>query len=108
MTNYNKLVEHANGTDEPETVAEVTSTEGEPKTVKRVLITSTTNAGYLKGNVERETLFKHLTAKATVENFLEIPVNSELEVGDKFKLTLENKSSGTNAEVYGLIEYEIR
>lgn len=108
MTRYYKLIEHANTTDDPEDVVSIISSEEEPRNIERLLVTSTTNLGYLKGNVERETLFNHLTNKATFDNFLEIPVEEELAIGDTFELTLQNETAGTNAEIYGLVEYSIR
>jgi len=107
MVEYYELIEHTNSSDEEEDVLSITSTEVEKKKVISVLITSEANQGYLRAYVERQKILEHLTGKATIENFLEIPVDAELDIGQTFKLTLQNKTAGTNAEVYGLVKYEI-
>lgn len=108
MVRYFERIDHVNSSDEPEEVITVTSSSEAPKTVERLLITSETNGGILEVNIEQETPIEYQTANATIQNFLEIPVEAELPVGQAVEVTLENVSAGVNAEVHGIIEYSIR
>lgn len=103
--------DHANTTDNAESIARVTSTESEKKRVKSVHIIGQTNLGKLKPFIERESLIEGdgyiKTGVATLENELIVPVDAELPIGQTFELTLQNVASGFNAALVGYIEYEI-
>ena len=107
MVYYYKLISHKNTTDKVEEVVKVTSTETEKKKIHSILISKEVNGGDLMGYVEREEILQHSTGKATIHNFLEMPINRDLPPGQEFKLTLQNEVAGTNAEIYGLVKYEI-
>lgn len=104
---YYKVIEHANTTDKEEEVIEITSTEEEKRKINIVKISKETNAGYLKFYIDREQTGEHLTAQLSIQNFIEFGFGRELALGEIFKITLQNKAIGTNAEIFGLIEYEI-
>lgn len=104
-------IDHANTGDTSETVIEIESTEEETKTIKTLEIISETNEGLLEMYVDREGFFEaktyHLTAKATIENKLTLPINRTLAPGEKYTITLQNKAAGVNAELVGHVIYEI-
>jgi len=100
-----------NTTDLNEVVLQIESTTEEKKKIVKINITSETNAGQLTWAVDRESFFEggtfHLTAEATIEDFLEFMVDRELEPGEVFRLFLQNVAAGVNAEINGDVEYEI-
>jgi len=107
MTIYYEKIEHANSSDEEEEVLTISSTREEKKKIRRIIIFAETNAGILRWYISREKIGWHRTGKASIQNGLVFDVDHELEVGDEFKVTLQNKVSGTYAEIYGVVEYEI-
>jgi len=111
MPVYYRGFEHVNTTDDEELVVEITSTETEPKKIIEVLITDEVNDGKMKMYIERENLFEgntyYRTNKTTIQNFLVFLVDRELAVGEKFRIILQNVIAGTNAEIYGVVKYEI-
>jgi len=104
---YYKVIEHVNTTDKEEEVFSMTSTEEEKKKISKLKISKETNAGYLKFYIDREQFGEHLTASVTIQNFLEFEIDRELALGEEFKITLQNKALGVNAELHGVIEYDI-
>lgn len=111
MVKYRFGIDHANSTDDPETVLEIESTTEETKTIEKVQIISETNEGKLEMFVDREGFYEsktyHRTAKATLRNFLEFEVDKRLEPGEKFSIILQNYASGVNAEIVGNVIYGI-
>lgn len=108
---YYEGFDHTNTTDDEEEVAEITSTEEEPKTIKRLVITHvTTNVGVLHAYVEKERVIDGITLESSPlnENPYVFDVDTELPIGQSFKPMLTNKTAGANAGVKGYIEYEIR
>lgn len=111
MAQYFKGFAQVNADDLVNEVASLQSTESEKKKIIKVRISKETNAGYMTLYVDRENLFEgntsHRTAQATVEDFLEFPIDRELEIGEVFKIFLQNVAAGVNAELSGDIVYEI-
>jgi len=107
MTTYFEAFNHANSSDNEETVLTITSNETEKKKIVAIHIISEVNDGVLTWYIDREKIGNHYTGKATIQNFLTFNVDSELNVGEEFKITLKNVVSGTNAEIVGLVEYQI-
>jgi hypothetical protein len=111
LPRYYRGFDHVNTTDDEENVVSVTSTEEEKKKVIEVRISDETNEGKLKPYVERESFYEansyYKTAVATIENFIRIPIDMEIPIGQSFSLTLQNMVAGTNAELVGSIVYEI-
>jgi len=105
---YYEGFDHANSSDKEETVIEIESSEEEPKRIIVIGITAVSNAGYLSAYVRREQVMNGIpTEGMNIQNVFEIPVDIELPVGQKFKLTLKNKVAGTNAGIRGYVKYEI-
>jgi hypothetical protein len=104
---YYKTIEHTNTTDKEEVVLQMTSSEEEKYKIIALHIVKETNNGILRLYKERDNFGTLLTGYATIQNTLTIPIDIELEVGKTFKITLQNKASGTNAGIVGFIEYEI-
>jgi len=106
-----KGFDHTNTTDDEENVLEITSTEAEVKRIVAVNIIKETNAGKLKFYIERENLFEentyHKTAQWSTYYPLRFIINEELDIGKTFRITLQNVTAGTNAELVGYVEYEI-
>ena len=107
MVYYYESIEHINSSDDEEEVITITSTAEEKKKIVSILIYFEANAGYLNAYIDREKILSHPTARATIRNYLELEIDAELAEGEEFKLTLKNRVSGNNAEIYGAVKYEI-
>ena len=108
MSYYYEKIEHKNVSDSKETVMEITSTEEEKKHIDSIIITKEANVGNIEGYIEREKILSYQSGKANIQNFIEIVIDRDLKVGDKFQLKMQNAVAGTNAEIYGLVKYQIK
>jgi len=97
---------------------ELESTKTEPKQIKAILVSVSAYAGNtIRGVIEREKILEiydyalrtHVASGTnqypTVNGLIRIPLDHKIEVGDSFKLTLNN--GGTATDLYGSYEYEI-
>ena len=107
MVEYYEMINHTNSSDSEEDVIELYSSKEEPKEVVEIHITKVTNAGILKAYIEREKIAEIPTEGLNIQNSLVIPVGAKIPEGQKFKITLQNIVSGTNAQVIGYIRYHI-
>lgn len=108
MPEYIKGFNHTNSGDTEETVLTLTSTAEEPKKIIKVVIASETNNGIMKFYIEREAIGEDIpTGSLSTNQLAELPVGHDLPVGQEFKLTLKNKTAGTNATIVGYVIYEI-
>jgi len=111
MVKYYLGFEHTNTSDDEETVKNLTSTEEEPKTLNRIVITQRlANDTLLTGYLEREKIIDNVRIETSPEN--ENPyvfnVGLDIPVGQTFTLKLKNQSVGSNGGIVGYFEYEIK
>jgi len=111
MVKYYIGFDHTNSTNDEEKVLSITSTEEEPKTLNKVVITQRLlNDTILYGYLEREKIIDGVRIEASPEN--ENPfvfaVDLEIPIGQTFSLMLKNQSAGNNGGIVGYYEYSIR
>ena len=111
MVKYYLGFEHTNSGDDEEKVVDLTSTEEEPKTLNRIVITHRLASDtLLTGYLEREKIIDNVRIEASPEN--ENPyvfsVGLDIPVGQTFTLKLKNQSAGSNGGIVGYFEYEIK
>lgn len=108
---YFRGIDHTNTTDNEESVVKVTSTEAEKKRIIAVRITKETNKAKMKIYIDRENFFEgntyHTTTLATIEDFLEFPIDRVLAIGESFEVTLQNYAAGVHGQLNGDIVYEV-
>ena len=101
------MIYHTNSSDMEEDVEELYSSKEEPVEVLEINILKVSNAGVLRAYIEREKIAEIPTESVNILNSLVIPINAKIPEGQKFKITLQNIVSGTNAQVIGYIRYHI-
>jgi len=111
MVKYYLGFDHTNSSDDEEEVEDITSTEEEPKTLNRIVITQRlSNDTVLYGYLEREKIIDGVPIEASPvnENPFVFAVDLEIPVGQTFTLKLKNQSAGSNGGIVGYFEYTIR
>lgn len=104
---YYDQIYHSNTTDAETLVYSKTSTEEERYRIVEVRIYKETNPGILKFYREREHIATAPTGSATISNYLRYETDIELPIGYTFRITLQNRTPGTNASIHGVVVYEI-
>ena len=108
MVYYYEPIYHQNASDEEEKVVELYSSREEPKTIVSVVLFSWANEGILRVFREKEKLGEIPVGGNSLLIPLEIPVDLELPEGQRFIVTLQNRTSGNNAKIVGYVKYIIR
>ena len=108
MVYYYKMINFQNSDDNENEITSITSTEAEKKRIDSIIILKEVNTGTLRGYIEQQNELEYPTGEASIQNEQKIVVDYELKIGETLKLTLQNAIAGTNAEIYGMIKYEIK
>ncbi len=102
--------DNTNTVDTEVSLVTLQSTEAHRKKVIAVHLIYSNNAGRVKIYKDEDNYFAgdgyFTSGRVTMVNWLTFPFDEELELGEKFEITLTNDAAGTNASLTGLIEYE--
>jgi hypothetical protein len=108
MVYYYEPIYHVNTSDNEEVAVKLYSSKEEPKTIVSVIFLDWNNEGIVRLYREREKLGEIPTGTTKTQLPLGIPVELEIPEGQEFKITLQNRVSGTNAKIVGYIQYLIK
>jgi len=108
MVYYYEPIYHVNTSDNEEPVVRLYSSKEEPKTIVSLIFLEWNNEGIVRLYRERENLGEIPTGTTKTQLPLGIPVELDLPEGQEFKITLQNRVSGTNAQIVGYIKYLIK
>jgi len=108
MVYYYEPIYHVNTSDNEELAVKLYSSKEEPKTIVSVIFLDWNNEGIVRLYREREKLGEIPTGTTKTQLPLEIPVELGLPEGQEFKITLQNRESGMNAQIVGYIKYLIK
>jgi len=104
---YYETIFHTNTVDTEQKIFEITSKEEEKYQILNLRVLAETNGGIMRFYHEREKFGEVPTGVSTISNFLIYEINRLLNIGETFRITLQNRVSGTNAVIRAVLEYEI-
>jgi len=110
MTLYYKGFDHTNSSDGEEEVTTITSTEAEPKLIKRVVVVQRlANDTNLYVYLEREKILDAIAIESSPvgNDPWSFPIDFKLPLGQTLTVKLKNQTAGSNGGIVGYIEYEI-
>lgn len=108
MVYYYEIIYHVNTSDNEELAIKLYSSKEEPKTIVSLTFLDWNNEGIVRLYREREKLGEIPTGATKTQLPVEIPIQLELPEGQEFRVTLQNRVSGMNAQIVGYIKYLIR
>lgn len=108
MTYYYEPIFHLNTSENEELAAKLYSSREEAKFIVSVIFLDWNNEGIVRLYREREKLGEIPSGAVKTQLPIEIPLDLELPEGQEFKITLQNRESGKNAQLVGFIKYVIK